>query len=178
MADLREADVTLWQQLSGAAEAVPQWAWVLVLLSILLPIPMAYLPHIRQAFYQWRSDRRLARDPEIYQYELDDYEYKIGEELDEVEWRDILWQGIANALIVSAAFIVQEAGGSWSVLLPLVFGGVVAAVGLQQWFREAEDSEVDWRERFAEQFPPEAIWGAVGAFVIAVLILTIAVYFF
>jgi hypothetical protein len=167
-----------WQDISAAFSAVQANEWALVLLGILLPIPLAYFPQAKQAYHQWTLDRRLARDPVIYQEELNEYEYKIGEDLDEVDWRAILWSGIGNALIIAGLIVFQKIESEWSLYLILGVLAVLMIVGFRAHYRDAETKGDEPYSRPLNEYPPEAIWGLAGGLFFAFAMVMFAMTIF
>lgn len=165
-------------EIAAASARVDLYNWLIVLLGILLPVPLSYFPKIRQAYYQWRLDRQLARDPVIYQDGLPDYQHRIGEDLEDIDWRHILWTGAANGAFIALFFVIAELETSWARYAAFL----IMLIGFGFGFREHyQNHETRGEEGYAPQpaeFPLEAILGLLGGLLLVFAIVMFAVSIF
>ena len=114
----------------------------------------------------------------IYQDELHEYEYKIGGDLDEVDWRAVLWGGIGNGALVAAFFVLQELDSQWYFYAMMIVGVVSIGFSIWQKANRPDESEEDLFAIPQAGYPPEAIWGFVAGLIYIVLIIVFVTLFF
>ncbi len=113
-----------------------------------------------------------------YQEELREYEYRIGEDLEEVEWREILWNGIGVGAVMSAYFILQELDAKLAVYATMAFTAAGLGLGLWRYYQEAETRGDDPYALPSAEIPDEAIWGLFGGvlFVFAIVMFAMSIF--
>ena len=166
------------EEMVAASARVDLYSWLIVLLGVLLPVPLSYFPKIRQAYYQWRLDRRLARDPLIDQDELHDYQYRIGEDLDDIDWRKILWTGAANGAFIALFLVIAELETSWGRYAAFMIMLLVLGFGFRERY---QNHDTRGEERYAQQpaeFPLEATLGLMAGllFVFAIVMFAVSIF--
>lgn len=155
--------------------------WQLIGSFLALMLPLSVWEHLRKRWYEWRRDRRIARDPYILQDELAEFNWKIDDDLEPFEWREWLARYAGHSVAVAGGFVAIDIGYDleWQgVLFALVALGFV----FNTWRRindpEETRKEVETASWDGTEPSPEAIYGIVGALVMAAFLLAFYLTFF
>src|SRR5688572_21345844 len=70
--------------------------------------------HVRQAFHQWRLDRRLARDSYILREEMNEYQHAIGGDLEPLQREQVIGRSLVAGVVYGAGgWLIENELDQW-----------------------------------------------------------------
>ena len=132
--------------------------------------------HARQAFQQWRLDRRLARDPYILREEMNEHRLAIGDDLDPLTPSNVLKQALlAGAISAFPIWLAEAHLELWWHIAGAAFLGLGFVVGFWRWFNDP-DPDPDALTVLGDRYTFHGMAGAVGAVGLAGLLLLLLIW--
>lgn len=132
--------------------------------------------HIQRAYYQWRLDRRLARDPYILRDEMNEYLAEIGDDLPSFEpARFAAASLLGGALFAVPIWLAERHLEHWWEI-----GSIALGVGafLYAWWKWLNDPDAPRPVLPDAEIPREAVAAFVTAVALVGLFLLFLVWFF
>lgn len=160
-------------QLEAFLLSVPTFSWLLIAFGVAVPFAVGYYPHAKRAYHQGRLDRRLARDAYILREEMQDYEYHIGEELDELAHGKMFREGLLNGIFAAGTYWLTMV--EWDYIYLVFFGSALLGWAYTYWRKVNDPDDLppdreDYIEHQRPEYPPEAIAGFTGAILMVIVV--------
>ncbi len=138
--------------------------------------------HLQRAWYRWRLERRLARNPWILREELNEHLLEIGEDQPPLDPTRLVSGSLAaGGLGAIFAWFMERGLEGWLQIGELLLGAAVFLLGLWRWLndppemRRKDGTITALRGFFAER---EAVLGfGLAVIVVALVLFMVAVVF-
>jgi len=132
--------------------------------------------HARQAYFQWRLDRRLARDRYILCEEMNEHRLAIGDDLEPLDLSRVVAGALLGAVVYAfPVWLAEQHLEHWWQFASLAFGAFALMLAWWRWMNDP-DSDPEALKLPKATIPRDAIMGFAVAIAVVALFAVAAIW--